>query len=100
MENFFYFFIIAFAIIGWYTLINQIINNYLFTSKKLEKDIEIQVKVKNKADSIEYTIRYLQEKLGGIENIEIIDNNSNDETFEILEKMQKHYPNLKVRKIL
>lgn len=100
MENLFYFLIVVFAIIGWYILINQIVSNYLFTASKIDKDVKIQIRVKNKAESIEYIIRYIQEKLGNMQNIEIIDENSIDETYEILQKIQKQYPNIKVRKIL
>lgn len=100
MENLFYFLIVVFAIIGWYILINQIVSNYLFTASKIDKDVKIQIRVKNKAESIEYIIRYIQEKLGNMQNIEIIDENSIDETYEILQKIQKQYQNIKVRKIL
>ena len=103
MENIFCFIIVAFAIIGWYVLIKEIINNYLFKNVEIDNTIKVQIIVHNNEENIEFLTRkiaYIQSKLGDFRNIEIIDNNSSDETYEILEKLHKQYPGLKVRKTL
>ena len=102
MENLFYCVITGFSIIGWYILIREVINSYLFKNYKIDDDIKLQIIVKNKEDNIEFLARkimYIQNKLGDFKTIEIIDNKSNDDTYKILEKLKKENSNLKIRKI-
>ncbi len=103
MENIFYLIIVMFSIIGWYVLIKEILNAIIYKNIKFDSDIKLYAVVKNKENNIEILTRklmYLQDKLGYFNKIEIIDENSEDETYKILEKMQNEYSTLKVRKIL
>lgn len=103
MENLFYIVIISISMIGWYILLKEIVYQLLYKNIGIDEDIKCQIIVKNKQENIEVELRkilYIQNKMIGFKNIEIIDDKSNDETYEILEKMQDEYPNIKLRKIL
>ena len=66
-------------------------------------NVKLQIKVKNKEENIEMIIRkimHAQNKIGYFKEIEIIDENSSDETYEILKKIEKQYSNIKVEKML
>ena len=45
-------------------------------------------------------IMHAQNKIEYLKEIEIIDENSSDETYEILKKIEKQYSNIKVEKML
>lgn len=103
MENLFFAIIFSISIIGWYILLKEITWHLLYKNIEIDEDIKCQIIVQNKQENIEVILRkilYMQNKMIGFKNIEIIDNKSNDETYEILEKMQDEYPNIKLRKIL
>ncbi len=103
MENILYIFIVMFSIIGWYILIKEIIYQLLYKNINLTENIKCQITVKNEQEDIEVILRkliYIQNKTGIFKTIEIIDNNSSDETHEIIKKMQKEYPTIKLIKIL
>lgn len=103
MGSLFYIVIFIFALMGWYILLKEIAYQILYKSIDIDEDIKCQIIVKNKQENIEVILRkilYVQDKIIGFKTIEVIDNNSNDETYDILEKMQDEYPNIKLRKIL
>ena len=103
MENLFYFFVITFSIIGWYILLKELSHYMLYRNIDLDKDIKCKIIVNNNEDNIEVFLRriiYIQNKMGILKNIEIIDYSSKDETYRILEKIHEEYPNIKLRKIL
>lgn len=103
MRSLFFIVTITITLIGWYTLLKEIIYQLLYKNIDIDKDIKCQIIVRNKQENIEVILRkilYIQDKIIGFKTIEVIDNNSNDETYEILEKMQDEYPNIKLRKIL
>lgn len=91
------------SIIGWYILLKELIYRQLYKNIDIDQDIKCQIIVKNKQENIEVMLRkilYIQNKMIGFKTIEIVDDKSNDETYDILEKMQDEYPNIKLRKIL
>lgn len=103
MGSLFYIAIFTISIIGWYILLKELTYQLLYKSIEIDNDIKCQIIVKNKQENIEVILRkilYIQQKMIGFKTIEIIDDKSNDETYEILEKMQEEYPNIKLRKIL
>lgn len=103
MADLFNFFIVTFSILGWYILIKEIMYHMLYKNIDDDKNIKYQIIVENSEENIEVYLRkilYIQTRFGCMKNIEIIDNNSNDETYQILEKIQEEYPSIKVRKIL
>lgn len=103
MENLFYIIIITCNLIGFYIFIREIIYQFLYKNIEVDEDIKCQLIVKNKENNIEVILRkilYIQNNLIGFKSIEIIDDNSEDETYEILEKMHEEYPNIKIRKML
>lgn len=103
MENLFYIIIVTFSIIGFYIFIKDCVYQYLYKNIGIDEDIKCQLIVKNKEENIEVILRkmiYIQNKIIGFKTIEIIDENSNDETYKILEKMHQEYPNIKIRKML
>ena len=103
MWSLFYISIFTISIIGWYILLKELTYQLLYKSIEIDNDIKCQIIVKNKQENIEVILRkilYIQQKMIGFKTIEIIDDKSNDETYEILEKMQEEYPNIKLRKIL
>lgn len=103
MGSLFYIVIFIFSAIGWYILLRELAYQLLYKSIDIDEDIKCQIIVKNKQENIEVILRkilYVQDKIIGFKTIEVIDNNSSDETYDILEKMQDEYPNIKLRKIL
>lgn len=103
MENLIYIMIITFSIIGWYICIKEIIYQILYKNIDIDTDIKCQLIVKNKEENIEVIlckILYLQSKGIGFKTIEVIDEGSDDETYQILEKMHEQHPNIKIRKML
>ena len=103
MENLFYIVIVTFSIVGYYILIKEYMYKLLYKNIDIDEDIKCKIVVKNKAENIEVVLRrilYIQNKLIGFKSIEVIDNNSNDETYQILEKIHEEHPNVKVRKML
>ena len=97
MEDFMNLVVIMIGIFGWYVLIKDVLDNYMYRNIEIGDNVKLQIKVKNKEENIEMIIRkimHAQNKIG------IIDENSSDETYEILKKIEKQYSNIKVEKML
>lgn len=99
MTNIINLLITVITIFGWYIFINDIINTLLYKNLKLGKNIKIQLTVKNQEENIEMIIKKIKNDFEEIKHLEIIDDNSDDKTYEILTKIQKENPNIKIRKI-
>lgn len=59
--------------------------------------------VKNQEENIEMIVKKIlnvQNRIGYFKQIEIIDKNSTDQTYEILKKLEKEHSNIKVEKML
>lgn len=103
MEDFMNLIVIMIGIFGWYVLIKDILDNYMYRNIEIGDNVKLQIKVKNEEENIEMIIRkiiYVQNKIGCLNKIEIIDENSSDQTYEILKRIEKQYSNIKVEKIL
>ena len=103
MEDFMNLVVIMIGIFGWYVLIKDVLDNYMYRNIEIGDNVKLQIKVKNKEENIEMIIRkimHAQNKNGYFKEIEIIDENSSDETYEILKKIEKQYSNIKVEKML
>lgn len=103
MENLFYIIMVTFSMIGWYIVIKEMLYQLLYKNIDIDDDIKCQLIIKNKEENIEVILRkilYIQNEVIGFKSIEVIDNNSNDETYKILEKIHEEYPNIKIRKKL
>ena len=99
MTNIINLLITVITIFGWYIFINDIINTLLYKNLKLGKNIKIQLTVKNQEENIEMIIKKIKNDFEEIKHLEIIDDNSDDKTYEILTKIQKENQNIKIRKI-
>lgn len=82
------------ALFGLWNLISKIIENYHIENRIGE--IEITLKVKNQEHNIEYLIKQI-EKIDLIGKINIEDDNSNDSTLEIIHKLKKNHPQIKIK---
>lgn len=103
MENIINLIVVFVAIFGWYILIKDILDNYLYRNIELDKNIKLQMIVKNQEENIEMIIKKIlnaQNRIGYFKQIEIIDENSNDQTYEILKRLEKEHSNIKVQKML
>ena len=74
-------FVILIAIYGWYIFIKDVLNTYIYKKIKFDNNI----KIKSEFDEVK--------------DLEIIDDNSQDKTYEILTKIQKKNHNINIRKI-
>ena len=103
MENFINLFVIMMSIYGWYILIKELLDNYIYKNIEIGDNVKLKIIVKNKEENIEMIIKkiiHAQSQIGYFRKIEIIDNNSTDQTYEILKRIEKQYSNIKVEKIL
>ena len=103
MENFINLFVIMMSIYGWYILIKELLDNYIYKNIEIGDNVKLKIIVKNKEENIEMIIkksRHAQSQIGYFRKIEIIDNNSTDQTYEILKRIEKQYSNIKVEKML
>lgn len=103
MENIINLIVVFVAIFGWYILIKDILDNYLYRNIELDQNIKLQMIVKNQEENIEMIIKKIlnaQNRIGYFKQIEIIDENSNDQTYEILKRLEKEHSNIKVQKML
>lgn len=103
MENFINLIVVLLGIYGWYILIKDLLNNYIYKNIHIGNNVTFQIIVKNKEENIEMIIRkiiHVQDYIGYFNEIKIIDDNSSDSTFEILKKIEKQYSNIKVEKML
>lgn len=102
MENLFLLIFILFSIIIGYIFIKNVMYTKLYRNIKIN-NVKFQIIVQNQADDVEVLVRklmYINDEYNIFNEIEFIDNNSKDETYEILEKMAEKYNYIKVRKIL
>lgn len=90
---------ILITIFGWYIFINDIINSLIYKNLKLGKNVKIQLTVKNQEENIEMIIKKIKNDFEEIKYFEIVDDNSEDKTYEILTKIQQKNPNIEIRKI-
>lgn len=103
MENIINLIVVFIAIFGWYILIKDILDNYLYRNIELDENIKLQMIVKNQEENIEMIVKKIlnaQNRIGYFKQIEIIDKNSTDQTYEILKRLEKEHSNIKVEKIL
>lgn len=103
MENIINLIVVFIAIFGWYVLIKDILDNYIYKNIEFDKNVKLQIIVTNQEENIEMLIKKIlnmQNRIGYFEKIEIIDKNSTDQTYEILKKIEKEHSNIKVEKIL
>lgn len=101
MENIINLIVVFVAIFGWYILIKDILDNYLYRNIELDQNIKLQMIVKNQEENIEMIIKKIlnaQNRIGYFKQIEIIDENSNDQTYEILKDLKKNIQILKYKK--
>lgn len=68
----------------------KIIPKFKFNESPIIKNAKVFTMVKNEMDIIPYFIKYYS-YLFGINNIHIIDNNSNDKTYDFLKNIKKEY---------
>lgn len=103
MENLFYIIMVTFSMIGWYIFVKEMLYQLLYKNIDIDDDIKCQLIIKNKEENIEVILRkiiYIQNEIIGFKSIEVIDDNSSDDTYKILEKIHEEYPNVKIRKML
>ncbi len=85
-----------FAVYGFVQLVKDVINVFLYGAKD-ESEFFIVIKVKNSADTLESVIRLIMWKWlcrshgRHIPNILIVDLGSNDETYDIAQKLCKDF---------
>ncbi len=103
MENIINLIVVFVAIFGWYILLKDILDNYIYKNIEFDKNIKLQMIVKNQEENIEMIVKKIlnvQNRIGYFKQIEIIDKNSTDQTYEILKKLEKEHSNIKVEKML
>ena len=88
------------AIYGLFEIIKTIINIYTYTNLKSD-GIYVIVAVKNQENKIEgflrnFLFRIIYGKEENIKDIIVADLDSNDETLNILNRLEKEYTNIKV----
>lgn len=88
------------AIYGLFEIIKTIINIYTYTNLKSD-GIYVIVAVKNQENKIEgflrnFLFRIIYGKEENIKDIIVADLDSNDETLNILNRLEKEYKNIKV----
>ncbi len=88
--------VILIAIYGWYIFIKDLLNTYIYKNMKIDTNIKMKIIIKNQEENIEMIIKNEFEE---IKDLEIIDDNSEDKTYEILSKIQKKNHNINIRKI-
>ena len=91
--------VILIAIYGWYIFIKDLLNTYIYKNMKIDTNIKMKIIIKNQEENIEMIIKKIKNEFEEIKDIEIIDDNSEDKTYEILSKIQKKNHNINIRKI-
>ncbi|MCI8546883.1 MAG: hypothetical protein HFJ44_06595 [Clostridia bacterium] len=91
--------VILIAIYGWYIFIKDLLNTYIYKNMKIDTNIKMKIIIKNQEENIEMIIKKIKNEFEEIKDLEIIDDNSEDKTYEILSKIQKKNHNINIRKI-
>ena len=91
--------VILIAIYGWYIFIKDLLNTYIYKNMKIDTNIKMKIIIKNQEENIEMIIKKIKNEFEEIKDLEIIDDNSEDKTYEILTKIQKKNHNINIRKI-
>jgi len=91
--------VILIAIYGWYIFLLDLINILIYQKMNFSKNIKLQVTVKNQEENIEMILKKINTTLGPIQDLEIIDDNSTDKTYEILTKIHQQNANIKIRRL-
>lgn len=92
-------FVVLIAIYGWYIFIKDLLNIYIYKKIKFDTNIKMKIIIKNQEENIEMLVKKIKNEFDEIKDLEIIDDNSEDETYEILTKIQKSNNNINIRKI-
>lgn len=92
-------FVVLIAIYGWYIFIKDLLNIYIYKKMKFDTNIKMKIIIKNQEENIEMLVKKIKNEFDEIKDLEIIDDNSEDETYEILTKIQKSNNNINIRKI-
>ncbi len=92
-------FVILIAIYGWYIFIKDVLNTYIYKKIKFDNNIKMKIIIKDQEENIEMLIKKIKSEFDEIKDLEIIDDNSKDKTYEILTKIQKKNHNINIRKI-
>ncbi len=92
--------VILIAIYGWYIFLVDLINILIYQKINFGKEIKLQVTVKNQEENIEMIIKKINTSLGPLQDLEIIDDNSTDKTYEILTKIQQQNRNIKIKRLV
>lgn len=91
--------VILIAIYGWYIFIKDLLNTYIYKNMKIDTNIKMKIIIKNQEENIQMIIKKIKNEFEEIKDLEIIDDNSEDKTYEILSKIQKKNHNINIRKI-
>lgn len=92
-------FVILIAIYGWYIFIKDVLNAYIYKKIKFDNNIKMKIIIKDQEENIEMLIKKIKSEFDEVKDLEIIDDNSQDKTYEILTKIQKKNHNINIRKI-
>jgi len=92
-------FVILIAIYGWYIFIKDVLNTYIYKKIKFDNNIKMKIIIKDQEENIEMLIKKIKSEFDEVKDLEIIDDNSQDKTYEILTKIQKKNHNINIRKI-
>lgn len=92
-------FVILIAIYGWYIFIKDVLNTYIYKKIKFDNNIKMKIIIKDQEENIEMLIKKIKSEFDEVKDLEIIDDNSQDKTYEILTKIQKRNHNINIRKI-
>lgn len=82
------------ALFGLWNLIDKVVESYHIENRRGE--VEITLKVKNQEHNIEWLVNQI-EKIELIGKINIEDDGSNDTTLEIIHKLEKNHPQIKIK---
>ena len=89
-------FVCFFAMFGITTAIRKILETFKYKSNF--EGVEHCIYLKNAEQSVEGYVRDIVFKYPNMKNLVIIDMNSTDHTYEILEKLQKEYEFIRIIK--
>lgn len=82
------------ALFGLWDLITRIVESYHIENRR--GDVEVTIKVKNQEHNIECLIKQI-ERIDLIGKINIEDDGSNDATLEIIHKLEKSHPQIRIK---
>lgn len=99
MKDFVNLCVVLIAIYGWYIFIKDLLNIYIYKKIKFDTNIRMKIIIRNQEENIEMLIKKIKNEFEEITDLEIIDDNSEDKTYEILSKIQKKNHNINIRKI-